>query len=65
MGWTPTNIVIYYYWLVKELGPDFYVQYESPMTPKDPNLAKIAVVSKGATAPHMHIQLRQNHTFPA
>lgn len=63
VGWTPTNAVTYYKWLVNELGPDFYCQLEAPITPKDAELAKVVVVNKAATAPHLHIQLRKFHTY--
>ena len=63
IGWTPTNVVLYWSWLKTELGPDFTVLYEVPIAPKDPVLSAIAYVNPHATAPHFHTQVSLAHKF--
>lgn len=46
------------------LGTRFTVLYETPTTPTDPALAAIATINAGASAPHVHAQVRKGTSFP-
>lgn len=63
-AWSPDQTVERYHWLVAELGPLFYIQYERPDTSVVPELAAIEVVSPGATAPHIHAQRAKGTVYP-
>ena len=46
------------------LGDSFYVQYEVPATPVNGALKNVAIVNSGATAPHLHVQVRKGVAWP-
>lgn len=46
------------------LGPRFTVLFESPTKPADPALADIATINTGASAPHVHIQVKRGTSYP-
>lgn len=50
--------------LQSSLGPRFTVLYETPTKPSDPMLAAIATINPDATAPHLHIQVRRDISYP-
>jgi len=59
-------LVLTIYTLVTALlGPAFYVQLEGPSpTPRDPAFLPIYVHNPGATAEHMHLQVRLGTMYP-
>src|SRR6266853_1023663 len=50
--------------LVVQLGPAFTVLYESPTKPTDPRLQLIVYMNAGATAPHLHVQVKKGTAYP-
>jgi hypothetical protein len=50
--------------LEQTLGERFYVQYEAPLMPNDPQLQAIVVVNADATAPHLHCQVAKGTQYP-
>jgi hypothetical protein len=50
--------------LQSSLRDGFTVLYETPTPPADPRLAVIAYENPRATAPHVHVQLRNGWTYP-
>lgn len=51
-------------WLQLYLGPRFTVLFETPTHPDDPALAAIATINTGASAPHIHIQVKKGTSYP-
>jgi hypothetical protein len=51
--------------LIVQLGPAFTVLYESPTKPTDPRLQLIVWLNAGATAPHIHVQVKKGTVYPA
>jgi len=47
-----------------ELGSGFTVLYEVPTAPTDPRLQVVAFVNAGATAPHIHVQVKNGFSYP-
>lgn len=58
-AFSDVEIASAWHWLRRELGDDFTVLYEVPTAPAGEILAPIAYVSKSATGPHFHIQLKK------
>ena len=63
-GWMPAVIVRAVEHLRHVLGERFTVLYETPTTPADPVLARIATVNPHATAPHLHAQVKKDTNYP-
>lgn len=63
-GWMPAVIVRAVDHLRHVLGERFTVLYETPTTPADPALARVATVNPLATAPHLHLQVRFETHYP-
>lgn len=50
--------------LMQQLGARFTVLYEEHEKPTDPRLAAICYVDKNATAPHLHVQVKNGVSYP-
>ena len=63
-GMSPALVVQVKAFLEQILTDAFTVLYETPEKPPDPQLAPIAYVNSGASAPHFHIQVRKGTAWP-
>lgn len=63
-GFDAARIQILYNALTQLLGPLFTVLYECPTPPVDPGLRQIAYLNVHATAPHLHLQRKNQTVFP-
>lgn len=63
LGMADATILAFVDYLTTHLGPLFTVLYEVPTKPAGV-LASIATVNPGASAPHVHVQVRKGVTYP-
>jgi hypothetical protein len=62
-GFAEGQILALVDYLRKQLGPSFTVLYEVPTKPSGV-LASMAYVNPGATAPHLHLQVKKGVVYP-